>query len=153
LSSLYIDSTGNQAALSGGSQHVGMEIQSKLIPYQGYTYFFASKNVDAEYTASGIVAGSADPTENDPEYQVNRPVRTLFLVKTLLNTNLDFKSEIIGQYEVDENVFVQSDYASGLTNCHVQDDVFYRPSAVVTTLQPAGASRVLASVKRRTILM
>jgi hypothetical protein len=144
LGTMTIDSSGAQVLMNQVA-HVGLELQSKLISYNDYVYFFASKNIDARYTASGIVAGNPNPTLNDPDYQVNKPVRTLYLIKNLLSTTAEFKTEIVGQYDVDENCFVSGDYTSGLTNCDLIGNVITKPSAVVTSLQPAGAKRVLAS--------
>lgn len=144
LATLTINSSGVQTLISS-TAHIGLELQSKAVAYDKFVYFFASKNVDPTYTASGIVAGSADPTKNDPEYQVNKPVRTLYLVKNLVTASSPYKTELTGQYDVDENVFVYSDYTTGLPNCNIIDDVITKPSAVITSLQPAGASRVLAS--------
>lgn len=143
ISTLTIDSTATQTAISTLA-HVGLELQSKASTYEDFVYFFASKNVDPEYTASGITQGPADPTEQDPEYQVNKPVRTVYLVKNLLGTG-DLKTELVGQYDVDASVFVNSDYATGLPNVRVDGSIISRPSAVITTLQPAGAAGVLAS--------
>lgn len=145
LDTVIVDSSGNQ--LNAQSiVHIGLELQSKPINYDGFTYFFAAKNVDPHYTASGIVAGNpSDPTKNDPEYQVNKPARTSYLIKHLIESPTTVKTEIVGQYDVDSTAFVQSDYASGLPNCFLEGPVVTRPSAVITTLQPAGASRILAS--------
>jgi len=139
IQSQYINSAGVQSV--SVSILLGLELQSKPITLDGYVYFFASKNIDPNYTASGIVVSSTD----DPEYQANKPVRTLYLIKNLLSSTTSYQTEIVGQYDVDNCVFVQSDYMSGLTNCTIIGSVITKPAAVVTTLQPAGALRVLAS--------
>jgi hypothetical protein len=141
ISTAIITNSGVQSAFSPTVAHIGLELQSKPVSLEGYVYFFASKNVDPRYTASGILSNG----DIDPAYEVNKPVRTLYLIKNLLDSTLDFKTEILGQYDVDENCFINSDYVNGLTNVDLNGLVITKPSAVITSLQPAGASKVLAS--------
>jgi hypothetical protein len=138
---VLITSSGVQTAFSPTVAHVGLELQSKPVVLDDYVYFFASKNIDPRYTASGILSGG----DIDPAYEVNKPVRTLYLVKNLLETDLQFKTELVGQYDIDENCFIDSSYVNGLTNVSIDGTVVTKPSAVITSLQPAGASKVLAA--------
>jgi hypothetical protein len=141
ISTVLITASGAQTAFSPTVAHVGLELQSKPVVLDDYVYFFASKNIDPRYTASGILSGG----DVDPAYEVNKPVRTLYIVKNLLETDLQFKTELVGQYDVDENCFIDSSYVNGLTNVSIDGTVVTKPSAVITSLQPAGASKVLAS--------
>lgn len=138
IGTMWVDSTGYQEAISSEA-HIGLELQSKAISYNGYVYFFASKNIDPNYTASSTTSAI------DADYQVNKPVRTLYLVKNLIAPSSSVKTELTGQYEVDENCFISSNYVHGLTNCALNGDIITKPSAVITSLQPAGANKVLAS--------
>lgn len=110
----------------------GVEIQSKPIVFDGKVYYFGSKNIDPTQTSAGI--------NTDANTLINKPVRTLYLFKIT-----DTDTEIMGQFEVDTNVFVNSDYATGLPNCDLINQVISMPVAVITSLQPAGASRLLAN--------
>lgn len=141
ISTVLVTASGAQTAFSPTVAHVGLELQSKPVVLDDYVYFFASKNIDPRYTASGIISGGGV----DPAYEVNKPVRTLYLVKNLLETDLQFKTELVGQYDIDENCFIDSSYVNGLTNVSINGLVVTKPSAVITSLQPAGASKVLAA--------
>ena len=141
IKTLTITSGGIQDFLGGDV--IGMELQSKPVVLDGYVYFFVSKNIDPNYTASGVTTSAAD--RDNPDYQANKPVRTLYLIKNLTKEYVGFKTELVGQYDVDQVVFRQSDYTSGLANCTLIGSVITIPAAVITSLQPAGAARVLAS--------
>jgi len=141
ISTVLITSSGIQSAFSPTVAHVALELQSKPVVLEDYIYFFATKKIDPRYTASGILSGG----DVDPAYEVNKPVRTLYLIKNLLDNTLQFKTEIVGQYDVDENCVIKSTYVNSLTNVTLIGEVVTKPSAVITSLQPAGASKVLAA--------
>ncbi len=130
-----VDSNGTYLLL--GDLYPGVEIQSKLISFDGFIYFFVVKNIDPRYTASSV---SYNGSTSDAAYQSNKPVRTIYLIKA---SNLT--SEISAQFEVSTAVVVNSTYISGLPNLYLQNGLISVPVAVVTTLQPAGANRLLAS--------
>jgi hypothetical protein len=134
LGVMYSGTINSAGVLTTGTvpAQVGVEIQSKPIALDSFVYYFASKNIDPTQTSAGI--------NTDADTVINKPVRTLYLFK-----NSTTVTEIVAQFEVDTNVFVNSDYLTGLPNCDLINEIITLPVASITSLQPAGAARLLAN--------
>lgn len=112
----------------------GAELQSKVAVYGDYAYFYVSKNVN-----SSQVSGVIDPAQPTYLNTVNKPVRTVFLVKALV-----YNSEISAKFEVDAHVYVDASYKSGLPNVDVSATGLRVPCSSINGLQPVNATTLLA---------
>lgn len=120
----------------------GAELQSKITSYGNYIYFYVSKNVNSSQVGAKLAPGSVLSTAAGYEStldNVNKPVRTLFLIKALL-TN----SEISAKFEVDTKVFVDASYMSGLPEVTISATGLSLPVASINGLQPVNAKTLLA---------
>ena len=134
------DSKGNFVTLVN-PLFAGAELQSKVTAFGGYLYFYVSKNVNSGQVSTALKPEVASTT---PGYastvdNVNKPVRTLFLVKALL-TN----SEISAKLEVDTHVFINAEYMNGLPNVSVSSVGLDLAVSSINGLQPVNAKTLLA---------
>ena len=110
----------------------GAELQSKVATYGDYAYFFVSKNVNASQISSTTSTIKIVDT-------VNKPIRTLFLIKALV-----YNSEISAKFEVDTAVFVAGNYMNGLPNVSMEATGLRMAAASINGLQPVNATTLLA---------
>lgn len=140
LMSATIDSNGTIANLVNPI-FAGAELQSKIASYNGYPYFLVSKAVNSSQVSTVLNSSitSAEPGYAGTLDTINKPVRTLFLIKALAAN-----SEISAKFETDTAVFVDPRYMSGLPNVTVDDTGFRSPVASINGLQPVNATSLLA---------
>lgn len=112
----------------------GAELQSKLTSFGQYVYFYISKNVNSSQVSTTISTASGAPTDT-----INKPVRTIFLVKALV-----YNSEISAKFEVDTHVHVTTNDRAGLPNVDVTTTGLRLPCASINGLQPVNATKLLA---------
>ena len=134
LLSATVDSNGT-FTLNANPLMNGAELQSKVVSSGDYIYYYVSKVVN-----SSQVSNVLDPDQpTAPTNTINKPVRTIFLMKAL-----QYNSEIAAKFEVDAHVVVDAKFYSGLPNAITEDLEIRLPVASVNGLQPVNATTLLA---------
>lgn len=110
----------------------GAELQSKVAVYGDYAYFFVSKQVNSSQVSASTGTASVSNT-------INKPVRTIFLIKALT-----YNSEISAKFEVDTNVYVSAAYKNGLPNVSMDAKGLKLATASINGVQPVNATTLLA---------
>jgi len=113
----------------------GSRLQSKLVSYGGYVYFYVTRSIASNYSSSTYVTVGGVALKN----QVNKPVQTLFLMKCLGTT-----FEIAARYEMDSFVKTYSDDYAGLPNIFQSGNTITMPIAALNGIQPVNATKLLA---------
>lgn len=142
LCSGTVDISGNYAGLGDTSvfpflpilMH-GAQLQSKLVVVGGYVYFFVVRQISAAATSSTYVTVGGTPQTN----KANKPVRTLFLMKSLGSS-----FEIAARYEMESHVVTYADEYAGLPNIFQSGNTITMPIAALNGVQPVNATKLLA---------
>ena len=133
-----VDSSGIYTRFSGPSSSTimtGAQLQSKLEVVGGYVYFFVVRQINETTTSSAYITVGGTPQTN----KANKPVRTLFLMKSL-GSNF----EIAARYEMESHVVTYADDYAGLPNIFQSGNTITMPIAALNGIQPVNATKLLA---------